>query len=208
MFTGIVQATAKVANIKEKEGLKELLVPLPHKLMVGLEPGASVSVQGVCLTVTKIEANTVLFDVGQETLKCTTLDTLHVDSMVNVERSLTYGSEVGGHLLSGHIFGIATIDNISDLGDEQRVLTIKCDHNLIRYIFPKGYIALNGVSLTVNETDIEGFFTVNLIPETLKRTTFTDAYVGETVNVEIDNTTLAIVETVERILAEKRLPST
>lgn len=207
MFTGIVQATTKVTKVTRRNELKELLLPLPHKLMVGLEKGASVSVQGVCLTVTNIIGNAVTFDIGKESLECTNLDDLHEDSSVNVERSLQIGEEIGGHLLSGHIFGLATITHITDLSPEQRVLTLNCDHNLIKYVFTKGYIALNGVSLTVNETDISGFFTVNLIPETLKRTTFGDAYVNEKINVEVDNQTLAIVETVERVLAEKRLPS-
>jgi riboflavin synthase len=135
-----------------------------------------------------------------ETLERTTLKNLAPGQIVNIERSAKIGDEIGGHILSGHIFATAEITQITPLGEEQKILTFKAPKILGKYLFPKGYIALNGVSLTLVETDIEGGFTVHLIPETLRATTFGQSHVGDLVNVEIDSQTQAIVHTVENFL--------
>lgn len=205
MFTGIIQATASIASIIPGDRLKTISIPLPPALLLGLTQGASVSVNGVCLTVTAIQNNAVSFDIGNETLERTTLGDLHTGSRINIERSLKMGDEIGGHLLSGHIIGTARVSNITDLSSEQRIITLSCDINLMKYIFTKGYIALNGVSLTLGETDPAGFFNVHLIPETLKRTCFNEVMLNDKVNVEVDSQTLAVVQTVERVMAEYRL---
>lgn len=220
MFTGIVQTTAIIAAASRQELLLKIALMLPETFTPGLALGASVSVNGVCLTVTDIQnaqvlfdiadetlqritpATQVHFDIGNETLQRTTLAALEVGSEVHVERSLKMGDEIGGHVLSGHIIGIATITQIADLPGSQRSLTLTCDPAIMKYIFAKGYIALNGVSLTINDVNPHGFFTVHLIPETLKRTCFRNADVGEKINVEIDTQTLSIVDTVARILPQ------
>jgi riboflavin synthase len=176
---------------------------VPSELQTGLQSGASIAVLGVCQTVVAINGNEIIFEAIEETLKCTTLSSLHKGQWVNFERSAKMGDEIGGHPLAGHVLGTATIKSIDYPSAEQRTLRIACDPKWMKNIFPKGFIALNGASLTVGETDPQGFLTVHLIPETLKRTTFGAALVGDQINVEIDSQTQAIVATVERILAEK-----
>lgn len=137
MFTGIIQATAQLLSVTDKDCLKEIVIPLPPALLIGLVPGASVSVQGICLTATAIQNNTVHFDVAHETLQRTTLNALREGATVNIERSLKIGDEIGGHLLSGHIMGIAIISHLADLPFEQRTITLTCDPTLMKYIFLK-----------------------------------------------------------------------
>lgn len=200
MFTGIIQTTAPLSWIARETHLHRIALPLPQTLLDGLLLGASVSVQGICLTVTAIQARTVHFDVGNETLLCTNLSELPEGASVNIERSLKMGDELGGDLFLGHIMGIATITAIEDLPGDQRRITFQCERHFIPYLFRKGTVALNGVSLTVNEVQESGIFSVHLIPETVKRTTFQSATVGDKVNLEIDKQTLTIIETVSRIL--------
>ncbi|HRE32501.1 MAG TPA: riboflavin synthase subunit alpha, partial [Candidatus Berkiella sp.] len=153
-----------------------------------------------------IENQTVSFDAIQDTLKLTTIPSFTVGQMVNVERSVKIGDEIGGHLLSGHILGTARISNVQNPSPEQRIFEISCNPEWIKYILHKGYIALNGVSLTVGEVYPErGAFLINVIPETLRLTTFGTAQEGDLINLEIDSQTQAIVETVERVLAAKNI---
>jgi riboflavin synthase len=209
MFTGIVQAYVSVAAIVEKPGLITFSLIFPDELRVELQTGASVAVDGVCFTMVKVEHNQVFFDAMQETLQRTTIGLLKTGQFVNVERSFKIGDEVGGHLLSGHVHGTAEITSIDTSIPNNQVVTFKIPHHLTKYIFTKGFVALNGVSLTLVEVDKKNAaFTVYFIPETLKRTTFGSKQVGDRVNIEIDSQTQAIVETVERILAEKDLNST
>jgi riboflavin synthase len=209
MFTGIVQAYVSVAAIIEKPGLITFSLIFPDELRVGLQTGASVAVDGVCFTTVKVEHNQVFFDAMQETLQRTTIGLLKTGQFVNVERSFKIGDEVGGHLLSGHVHGMAEITSIDTSIPNNQVVTFKIPHHLTKYIFTKGFVALNGVSLTLVEVDKKNAtFTVYFIPETWKRTTFGSKQVGDWVNIEIDSQTQAIVETVERILAEKDLNST
>lgn len=208
MFTGIVQAYVSVAAITEKPGLITFSLIFPDELRVGLQTGASVAIDGVCFTTVKVEHNQVFFDAMQETLQRTTIGLLKTGQFVNVERSFKIGDEVGGHLLSGHVHGMAEITSIDTSIPNNQVVTFKIPHPLTKYIFTKGFVALNGVSLTLVEVDKKNAtFTVYFIPETLKRTTFGCKQVGDWVNIEIDSQTQAIVETVERILAEKDLNS-
>ncbi len=203
MFTGIVQGTAKIVSIEKREKFQTHAIHLPDTLIAGLEIGASVSHNGCCLTVTKIEQNTVYFDLMQATLCLTNLGDLKEGDFVNVERAAKIGDEIGGHLMSGHIIGTATISERIDTADNCTI-SFAIPAGLKKYILDKGYIGIDGISLTiaaVNDTD----FSVCLIPETLTRTNLQWRKVGDRINLEIDTQTQAIVETVERVLAQKSL---
>ena len=171
-------------------------------MLKNLVIGASICVHGICQTVTAIENEVVYFDAIQETLACTTVSSWQINDYVNVERSLKMGDEIGGHLLSGHIIGTGLITHIEKPALEQLILTIQIPAKWMKFIFPKGYVAINGVSLTVGKV-VQNQFTVNLIPETCRITTFGQAYVGEKIHLEIDSQTQTIVETIERMRATK-----
>ncbi len=208
MFTGIVQGVARVSSVQEQPGLRRLVLQGPPGLAVGLQVGASVAVDGTCLTVTAVDGDAMCFDAMQQTLALTTLGALHEGARVNVERSFVVGAEVGGHILSGHVDVQARLAELRT-PQNNRVLRFELPAPWMRYVFAKGFIALNGASLTVAEAqraaDGSGWFEVWLIPETLRLTTFGDKQVGDHVNVEIDRQTQVIVDTVERVLAERGL---
>ena len=197
MFTGIVKGVGAITVVDRQSGILHYTVALPLDLSHHLELGASVSIDGVCQTVVQLDDNHVSFDAIDETLQRTTLNNIHVGDHVNVERSARFGDEIGGHLLSGHIYGRVRIDSV-----DGNVWTFACDPAWMKYLFSKGFIALNGCSLTLVDVDRQrGVFTVHLIPETLRRTTFAHKRVGDFVNLELDAMTQAVVETVERMSA-------
>lgn len=201
MFTGIVQAACDVVAIQKRAGLHTLEVALPARLQEGLTTGASVANNGVCLTVTRLANDRVFFDVMEETLSLTNLSDLQVGSQVNIERSLTFGSEIGGHILSGHIHTTAKVDAVSHT-DEHYDLTLSVAAKWMPYILYKGFIGVNGCSLTIGR--VEGnTFMLHLIPETLKLTNLGQVVPGSLLNIEIDSQTQAIVDTVERVLAQR-----
>ncbi len=182
-------------------GLMRLVIALPEVTMSAVHVGASVSVAGVCLTVESQTDGALVFSIIQETLSRTNLGQLKVGDNVNIERAAKYGDEIGGHQVSGHVFGVATIADIKTPVNNQ-VLTLSCPQEWFKYILPKGYVALDGASLTIVNPDAgAGTFEVHLIPETLAITTFGKKQVGDLVNVEFDVTTQAIVDTTERVLA-------
>ena len=204
MYTGIVQAMLPVSEVEKKPGLTHFAIDFPEALLRGLETGASVSVNGTCFTVTGTAKGRVSFDAIAETLRLTNLKHLETGMPVNVERSAAAGAEVGGHILSGHIMGTAKVVSVLNSENNCRV-EFQADPAWMKYIFLKGFIALNGCSLTLAEVDRDkARFSVNLIPETLARTNFSLLKEGDEVNVEIDQQTQAIVETVERVLAERQ----
>lgn len=199
MFTGIVSASRPITRIEDQEGLRRLVVDLGEELAAGLERGASVAIDGVCLTATQMEGGEVAFDVMGETLAKTTLGGLAEGDAVHIERAARFGDEIGGHLLSGHVQGVAEVTSI-ERPENNFVLTLRAPGDLIDYIFPKGYVALAGASLTVVEVDREArTFNVWLIPETLRVTTFGERTPGEGINLEVDPQTVAVVETVRRM---------
>ena len=198
MFTGIVQGTAKIVDIENKESINTIVIDLPN--VESLEIGASVSIDGVCLTVTEINNSKVSFDVIQETLSRTTLGHLEAGSMVNFERSLKFGDEIGGHLLSGHIIATGLVGDRVESG-EGVDLSILVPLSIEKYIMEKGYVAIDGISLTIGEV-IDSRFNLHIIPETIRQTTINSKQVGDAVNIEIDSTTQTIVSTVERIMAK------
>jgi riboflavin synthase len=199
MYTGIVQRVTDIIAVDKKTGLNTLVINFDNALLNNLIIGASVAVDGVCLTVTTIKNNAVSFDVMQETLNKTTLGTLNAGDKVNIERSAKQGDEIGGHILSGHIEGKAKIVAIRD-SENNYTLDFSCPAEWMKYILPKGFIAINGASLTVIDTKNTGYFNVSLIPETLRATTFKQKTLGDDVNVELDHQTKVIVATVERYL--------
>lgn len=199
MFTGIVRGLALVISAKISNHILRIELELPPYLRDNIELGASIAVNGVCLTVVKNEKGLISFDVIPETLQRTNLSFLQKNSIVNVERAARFGDEIGGHQLSGHVFGMAVLDKV-DLFPDHRLMTLSCPQEWIKYLFPKGYVALNGVSLTLVDVRKEGFFTVHLIPETIRMTTWGNLSAGDRVNVEFDTQIQAIVDTTERYL--------
>ena len=204
MFTGIVQAVATVSVLADKPGLRSFTLAFPRGFCEGLEIGASVSVDGVCLTVTELVGEDgASFDVMQQSLALTTLDTLKVGSRINVERAARDGAEIGGHPLSGHVDFQAVLASVRN-PENNHVMRIAVPSPWMRYIFAKGYIAVNGASLTVSDANrAEGWFEVWLIPETLRMTTFGAKAVGDTLNIEIERSTQVMVDTVRDAVDER-----
>ncbi|WP_338563298.1 riboflavin synthase subunit alpha [Erwinia sp. E_sp_B04_7] len=202
MFTGIVQGTAEVLAIEEKPNFRTHIVRLPAEMLPGLELGASVSHNGCCLTVTEVQGNRVSFDLVKETLRITNLGDLKVGDTINVERAAKFSDEIGGHLMSGHIMTTAEISKIVTSENNREIWFKPQDALQMKYILHKGFIGIDGISLTVGEVT-RTKFCVHLIPETLARTTLGAKRLGERVNIEIDPHTQAIVETVERVLAQR-----
>ena len=191
MFTGIVQTQGKVLTIAPmKEGLK-LEIVVPESFNKNLKRGASVSVNGVCLTVVKFLEESITFDVIQETLRSSNLGDLNKFSKVNIERSLKFGDEIGGHILSGHVCCKCKA-SLKKEGSEMEVVVDK-PKDWSEYIFPKGYIALNGVSLTVGKVN-EDNFSVFLIPETIESTNLLSIEEGAALNLEVDQTLTSLYE--------------
>ncbi len=201
MFTGIVQALADVSQVTEEGSLRRLTIEL-SELAAGLQLGASVAVNGVCLTVTDIAQSAVSFDVIAETLRLTNLQTVVAGDQVNVERSFTTGTEVGGHIVSGHVSGMGELVERRVEGHDH-VVRLGFNAEQMKYIFHKGFVAVDGASLTVSAVDREaGWFEISLIPETLARTTLGSRGTGEQFNVEVEAQTVTTVDTVERLLSD------
>ena len=202
MYTGITRGTFEVVRVEREAGLLRYEVGLGDELSQGLEPGASVSIDGVCQTAVRVEAGVVLFEAIGETLDRTTLDTLEQGQRVAVERSARVGDEIGGHDVAGHVIGTGEVAEVVEEG-ETRSLRIAVPSEWMRFILKKGFIAVDGSSLTVGEVDPTGSFWIHLIPETLRLTRLGDRQPGDRLNIELDARTVAIVETVERVLAER-----
>lgn len=204
MYSGITQGMYEVVALTRAPGLIHYTVNLSDALSQNLKSGDSVAVDGVCQTLVELKGTHASFQAIQETLDKTTLHELNQGSRVSIERSLRWGDEMGGHEVSGHVFGMGTIYR-REAEENSLTLVIQCDPAWMKYILPKGFIAVDGSSLTVGETDPKrGLFHLHLIPETLRLTNF--AFKPETskVNIEFDHKTKTIVDTVERVLASMR----
>ena len=197
MFTGIVAGTGTICEMSGEEVVR-IVIDFESVTTDNLETGASVSIDGTCLTVVEINSPKISFDVIPETLQKTTLGTKSSGSAVNLERALKMGDELGGHLLSGHILGMGEITERVE-GKENLDLRISCPSHIMKFVQEKGYIAIDGISLTIGNVD-ETSFSLHLIPETLVLTTIGDKQIGDKVNIEVDSMTQTIVTTVERIL--------
>lgn len=201
MFTGIVQGTAIVHSITRKDDFMQLTVKLPEERCDNLQLGASIALNGTCLTVTAFEGQNVSFDLIVETLKVTNLGNLDIGDRVNFERAARFGDEIGGHVLSGHVHTQVQLAEI-ERTETNCILWFEVENQWLPYLFPKGFVALNGCSLTIGEIK-ENRFNVYLIPETLSVTTFGTCQKGDHINMEIDAHTQAIVDTVEQYMTNR-----
>ncbi len=179
MFTGIVEELGKILKISDSEIHIQASVVLSD-----LEVKDSVSVNGVCLTAVEKSDDNFLVNVVPETLRRTNLGTLSDGSLVNLERSVSYGGRIGGHLVQGHVDGTGEITEIIPDGDAE-IIVIQIDRQFSKYIVEKGYICVDGASLTVVKCD-ENSFSITLIPYTKKHTVFGIKTVGDLVNIEVD----------------------
>ena len=191
MFTGIVQEIGEIKECNKTPSGKTIEVLATNSFTENLKKGASVSVNGVCLTAVSSSNGNMIFDVIQETLRITNLDDIQVGSMVNLERSLKYGDEVGGHILSGHVSCKAKSRLIQSDGEIE--LRIECPKEWLDFILLKGYVAINGASLTVAKKE-KNSFSVFLIPETLSATNLSESFENSFLNIEVDQSTYSSVK--------------
>lgn len=204
MFTGIVQTKASVISYDGNDQFRTIILSVASEYLEQLNTGASIAINGVCLTVTSFEAHIndvvgqVQFDVIDETLEKTNLSQIKVGDKVNFERSMTFGTELGGHIVSGHIHAKAKITDIRYNQDNCKI-ALRVDSEWMKYILHKGFVAVNGCSLTVGEVRDNGF-DLHLIPETLSITNIGDSQIGDDLNIEVDQQTYSTVQTVERYL--------
>ena len=203
MFSGIVQGIGRVTKVTNKEGNLAIEIAPPKIFNKGLKKGASISVDGICLTSLDKGINKLKFDAIEETLLRTNLKNIAKGSMVNLERSIKASSEIGGHLMSGHIHFTGTVKKIVEKSNSKDLI-IGFPEKYHEFIFEKGYIGVNGCSLTLGKVN-KNTFNIHLIPETLSVTNLDGLSKGSSVNVEIDQNTISIVETVKRTLATQKL---
>lgn len=184
MFTGIVQDVGRVESLQSKGGDAQITIAFNRLDTNGIHVGDSICVQGCCLTAVQLDGTAFVADVSRESLNLTTLGSLKPGAAVNLEPSLRAGDPLGGHLVSGHVDGVGTVVSISGDARSQRI-RFSVPGELARYIARKGSVAVDGVSLTVNE--VEGdVFGVNIIPHTLGVTTLGQLASGAQVNLEVD----------------------
>jgi riboflavin synthase len=195
MFTGIIIATGRVLSLEEKEGDLELGIDAAALDAARWGIGDSVSVQGACLTVTRLDGSAFFADVSRETMAKTTLGTLSKGSRVNLEPSMRVGDALGGHWVSGHVDAVGRLTAAQQDARSWR-MEFELPAALMRFVASKGSICINGVSLTVNQVGGR-LFDVNIIPHTHEVTTLGELVVGAGVNVEID----VIARYLERLMA-------
>jgi riboflavin synthase len=194
MFTGIIEGVGRIAVLEARGGDVRLRVDAGTLAFHAVQLGESIAVNGVCLTVVEFDAVSFAADASNETLSLTTLGALQVGAPVNLERAMRPTDRLGGHLVSGHVDGVGRVLSITEDARAQR-WRFAAPSALLRYVAKKGSICVDGVSLTVNEVDAEGF-EVALIPHTVSHTAFAQTKVGDTVNLEID----LVARYVERLL--------
>jgi len=201
MFSGIVQETGKVIEFVKEKDIYSLSIDSSSDFISGLKKGASVSVNGVCLTVKDANPEILRFDLVEETIKRTNFQKINAGDNVNLERSLKMGDEIGGHLVSGHIHGTSKVISI-DMRDESWDVEFSVEPFMQDYILHKGDVAINGCSLTVGEISKESFM-IHLIPETLSITNLFQLQQNSIVNIELDQNTVVIADTVKKYLDGK-----
>jgi riboflavin synthase len=208
MFSGIVLTTLEIKEIIKKQNFASFVYEFPREHAEGLKLGASVAQNGVCLTVRTLNEQQdgsyrVSFDAIEQTLKLTNLSDLNVGDSVNIERAARVGDEIGGHLVSGHVFGCINVLAVEQDDWNMRVVFDR-PTELRPYLLNKGFVALNGCSLTIAEVT-QDTFTVCLIPETRDVTVFGQTKVGDQVNLEIDPSTQATVDTIKELMVSGQL---
>lgn len=203
MYTGIVRAVVPVTRITQNAGFRSFELDFPPEQTTHLDIGASVSVEGVCLSVTAVNGTRVSFDAMDATLGRTNLGALSEGETVNIERSAKMTDENGGHVVSGHVSCAAELVEIHT-DDDGALIRFRVAPEWGKYIFPRGFLAVNGCSLTVAEAEGD-LFTIYLIPETLRQTSFRRYVAGDRVNIEVEHQTMVTVDVIERTL-ENLLP--
>lgn len=195
MFTGIIEGIGEIKEVKGAEKGLSLRVSIPN-IFDDIKIGDSIAVNGACLTAKTITGGSFIADVSAETIRRTTMGRLKTGDRVNIERALMLSDRLGGHIVTGHIDGTAKIVDKRQEGESVKIM-FSLDKELLRYIIKKGSIAIDGISLTVNELN-SASFSVNIIPHTKEKTTLLDKSVGDEVNVEVD----IIGKYVERLLGK------
>jgi riboflavin synthase len=203
MYTGIVQGLGRIVTLTPTVSGVHIALRFPKGLLNDLQLGASVSVDGVCLSVVSIDDDLIAFDAIHATLERTNLDDRRVGEVVNLERSARQGDENGGHAMYGHVSDTATISSIA-LDGPRAHIELKVREPWSRYIFPRGFLSINGCSLTLAEADGDaGSCRVNLIPETIRVTGLFQYKVGDRLNIEVEQQTQVLVDVVERVLTRQ-----
>ena len=201
MFSGIVQETGKVIGFVKEKDIYNLSIECSSEFISDLKKGASISVDGVCLTVKDENPEILRFDLVEETIKRTNFQNIKTGDNVNLERSLKMGDEIGGHPVSGHIHGISKVISI-DKRDQSWDVKFSVESFMHDYMLHKGYVAINGCSLTVGEVSNESFM-IHLIPETLSITNLFQLEQDSVVNIELDQNTIIIADMVKKYLDGK-----
>lgn len=202
MFSGIVQTVGKIESIKDKNHIKTIRIETHGDYLEDIAIGQSVSVDGVCLSLVKKNNEYCEFEAVEETINRTTLGSYKQGTKVNLEKSLKFGDTVGGHFVSGHIHTRGRIVEVELVGDSKNIL-VEIKEKWIKYLTEKGYISVNGASITIGKVSKNTFY-VHLIPETLKTTNLDELIYDNYVNLEFDQATIAIVDTTERLINQKR----
>ena len=200
MYTGIIQTLAEVVEITPGPENLNFKVAVDKAFLGGVFIGASCSIDGVCFTVVSFKNNVLEFDAIKQTMDASTVGELCQGDFVHFERSLKYGEENGGHNISGHVHTKAELVKINQ-SCANYTLVFKVDKEWVKYLFDKGYVALQGASLTVSfVNEDESLFGVSLIPETLRKTNFGSLKVGDFQNIEVEQQTKTIVDSIDRAL--------
>ena len=202
MFSGIVQTVGKIESIKDKNHIKTIRIETHGDYLEDIAIGQSVSVDGVCLSLVKKNKEYCEFEAVEETINRTTLGSYMQGTKVNLEKSLKFGDTVGGHFVSGHIHTRGRIVEVELVGESKNIL-VEIEEKWIKYLTEKGYISVNGASITIGKVSKNTFY-VHLIPETLKTTNLDELIYDNYVNLEFDQATIAIVDTTERLINQKR----
>ncbi len=202
MFSGIVQTVGKIESIKDKNHIKTIRIETHGDYLEDIAIGQSVSVDGVCLSLVKKNKEYCEFEAVEETINRTTLGSYKQGTKVNLEKSLKFGDTVGGHFVSGHIHTKGRIVEVELIGESKNIL-VEIEEKWIKYLSEKGYISVNGASITIGKVSKNTFY-IHLIPETLRTTNLDELIYGNYVNLEFDQTTIAIVDTTERLINQKR----
>ena len=202
MFSGIVQTVGKIESIKDKNHIKTIRIETHGNYLEDIAIGQSVSVDGVCLSLVKKNNEYCEFEAVEETINRTTLGSYKQGTKENLEKSLKFGDTVGGHFVSGHIHTRGRIVEVELVGESKNIL-VEIEEKWIKYLTEKGYISVNGASITIGKVSKNTFY-VHLIPETLKTTNLDELIYDNYVNLEFDQTTIAIVDTTERLINQKR----
>ena len=194
MFTGIIQAKGSIREVSSSKEGARLKINSNELNLLDSKVGDSIAVDGVCLTATEVADNWFSVDVSNETMSCTTFSKLNQGQNVNLEKSLRLNQGIDGHLVSGHVDGVGTVNSIDKDGESIRI-KIEVQSDIVKYIAKKGSICVNGVSLTINSVE-NNIFDVNIVPHTFSVTTLGELKLNSIVNLEIDQ----VARYVERLL--------